>query len=102
MVNVMEGINSDSFISYKENTVKAFLITRRNFKNIIEIIKLSEKSGLKCFNQFSIENFYKRFFFDKTEYECALEIYKIIDNAYNNHRTIIYDKIQYIQNKIVH
>ena len=37
---------------------------------------------------------------DKNDMAAAKQMKKIIDNAYRNLRTLLYDEIQYLQNKI--
>lgn len=93
---------SEVFLYYKEQTIRAFLIAREYFPLFFEHAKLSEMAGLKCFFKDSVFNFEKRFLLEMNDLKCAGKIDKITMNALNNHRTIIYDKIQYIQNKIAH
>lgn len=103
MVNVMGGTkDSDAFIYYREQTIKAALISKINFDYFHDIVRLNMYAGLSCFNDNSLENFERRFLLDKDPFAAAKTIDKIIDDAYNNLRTIIYDKIQYIQNRIMH
>lgn len=101
MLNVMGGsVESDGFLYYKEQTIRAFLIARKYFPLLFAHARISESSGLRCFTGTSIENFEKRFFMGSDEISCAQTIDKITMNALDNHRTIIYDKIQFIQNQI--
>lgn len=37
---------------------------------------------------------------DKNDYQAAKQMKKYVNHAYKNVRTYIYDKIQYLQNKI--
>ena len=101
MLDVMGGsVESDGFLYYKEQTIRAFLIARKYFPLLFEHARISEMSGLKCFMENSIANFRNRFLMESDELACAQTIDRITMNALNNHRTIIYDKIQFIQNHI--
>ena len=101
MLDMMGGtVESDGFVYYKEQTIRAFLIARKYFPLFFEHAKISEMSGLGCFLKDSIPNFKNRFFMESNELECAWKIDEMTMNALNNHRTILYDKIQFIQNKI--
>ncbi len=103
MVDIMGGhINSDPFLFYREQTIKAWLISRHYFDNLFEMIRLSELSGLVCFREGSMQRFKKRFLLDRDTFAAAKKIDHLIDHSLDNFRTIIYDKIQYIQNKILH
>lgn len=103
MLDVMGGsTDSEGFMFYKEQTIRAFLIARKYFPLFFEHAQLSEMAGLKCFMKDSLLNFRNRFFLEDSELECARKIDGITMNALDNHRTIIYDKIQYIQNRILH
>lgn len=103
MVNVMGGrIESDAFTYYKEQTIKAGLISKMYFDYFYDIVRLNEYSGLCCFRDDSLVKFENRFLLDKDSFTAAKALDKIIYDAHNNLRTIIYDKIQYIQNKILH
>lgn len=103
MVNVMGGTkDSDAFIYYREQTIKAGLISKEYFDYFYDIVRLNEYSGLSCFTDDSLIKFEKRFLLDKTPFTAARAIDRIIHDSKNNLRTIIYDKIQYIQNKIMH
>ena len=37
---------------------------------------------------------------DKNDFAAAKEMKRIIDNAFENFRSFLYDEIQYLQNKI--
>ncbi len=103
MLNVMGGtIEADAFIDYKEQTIRSFLIAKKYFPMFFEEIRIAELSGLRCFNKNSLNNFETRFMLEKDDFKSAVKMNKIINYALDNHRTILYDQIQYIQNKIAH
>jgi phosphatidylinositol 4-kinase len=103
MLDVMGGnTDSDAFIDYKEQTIRSFLIAKKYFPLFFEEVRLAEIAGLRCFNKNSLKNFEDRFMLNKNSFKSALKMNKIIEYALNNHRTILYDQIQYIQNKIAH
>jgi hypothetical protein len=87
-------------LAYKEQNIRALLIARKYFPLFFEQVRLSEKSGLKCFMKDSIENFRKRFLYGLSELEVAERVERITMNALDNHRTILYDLMQAIQNDI--
>jgi|JI6StandDraft_1071083.scaffolds.fasta_scaffold400373_2 hypothetical protein len=92
--------DSEAFIAYKEQTIRALLIARKYFPLFFDHARLSEKAGLKCFMENSIPNFKQRFMTDITELEVARRVEDITMNALDNVRTILYDIIQAIQNDI--
>lgn len=101
MLNFMGGtVDSEAFLAYKEQNIRAMLIARKYFPLLFEQARLSEKSGLLCFRKDSIANFRNRFMPGLSELEVARKVEEITMNALNNHRTIIYDLIQAIQNDI--
>lgn len=51
-------------------------------------------------NSSNSQTFKQRFMPDKNDFEAAKEMNKIIEYAEKNLRTILYDEIQYLQNKI--
>ena len=59
-----------------------------------------EDSGLQCFRKESLKNLKDRFLINKTEFEAALAIQSILDDAYDKYTTNLYDAIQKFQNKI--
>ena len=104
MVNVMGRTpNSDAFMYYREQTIKAGLISKDCYDSVFDIVRLNEASGLFCFlNDQGVTNFQQRFLTELDAFKTAAKVNKMIDGAYDNLRTIIYDKIQYLQNKIMH
>jgi hypothetical protein len=101
MLNFMGGSkDSEAFLAYKEQTIRSLLIARKYAPLFLEHARLSEKAGLKCFMKNSIENFRQRFFPGLNELDVAERVEAITMNALDNHRTILYDIIQAIQNDI--
>lgn len=53
----MGGVDSEPFKFYKEQTIKAGLISRKYFDYLYEPIRLCQSSGLSCFRKGSMERF---------------------------------------------
>lgn len=93
---------SEPFIYYKEQTIKAMLITKSMYRLLYPMTVINEASGLTCFRKGSLQNFRNRFMLDKDYFDTSRRIVEITDSALNHYRTRIYDAVQYIQNKITH
>lgn len=101
MINIMGGSNkTEEFSYYKDLTIKAFLSVRKYEEHIINMVKLMENSGMKCFLPNSIEDLRKRFRLNENDLTAAKSMNKIILDAYNKLTTNIYDLIQLFQNGI--
>ncbi|KAG5439645.1 hypothetical protein PCK2_000779, partial [Pneumocystis canis] len=100
MIAVMGGNQkTQSFIWFQELCIKAFFACRPYAENIIECVTLMLDSGLPCFKGAStINNLRSRFHLDQEDHEAARIMIKLINNSYENKRTIIYDQFQAITN----
>ncbi|KAG4301029.1 hypothetical protein PCK1_002728 [Pneumocystis canis] len=102
MIAVMGGNQkTQSFIWFQELCIKAFFACRPYAENIIECVTLMLDSGLPCFKgTATINNLRSRFHLDQEDHEAARTMIKLINNSYENKRTIIYDQFQSITNGI--
>ncbi|KTW27107.1 hypothetical protein T552_02598 [Pneumocystis carinii B80] len=102
MIAVMGGNQkTQPFIWFQELCIKAFFACRPYAENIIECVTLMLDSGLPCFKgTTTINNLRSRFHLDQEEHEAARTMIKLINNSYENKRTIIYDQFQSITNGI--
>lgn len=101
MIKIMGGSNkTEEFNYYKDLTIKAFLSIRKYEEHIINMVKLMEKSGMKCFLPNSIEDLRKRFRLNENDLTAAKFMNNTIFDANDKLTTILYDKIQSIQNGI--
>ncbi|QSL66410.1 hypothetical protein MERGE_000789 [Pneumocystis wakefieldiae] len=76
-----------------------FKLTREMIANYV--LKLFLHSGLPCFKgTTTINNLRSRFHLDQEDHEAARTMIKLINNSYENKRTVIYDQFQSITNGI--
>ena len=60
------------------------------------MISLMTVSSLPCFLKNALTNLWARFVLDKNDMDAALHIKGLIDHAYDNLNTKLYDDIQYL------
>ncbi|GAO50640.1 hypothetical protein G7K_4763-t1 [Saitoella complicata NRRL Y-17804] len=102
MILVMGGsADSQPFRWFQELCVKAYLASRPYAEKIIQMVTLMLDSGLPCFKgATTINNLRDRFVLDRTERDASVWMMGLIDQAYENRRTVLYDKFQQITNGI--
>ena len=68
----------------------------------MNLIYLMYHSGFPCFKVKSMKELEKRFKLNLSSYEAARYMRDLIYDADNKLTTVIYDQIQFIQNKIAY
>jgi phosphatidylinositol 4-kinase A len=97
MIKIIGGTKeSEPFQNYVNLTIKSFLAIRKFHQHIFNMIKLMTQSTLDCFNPNSMKNLKERFLLSMNDFEAAAQMRKLIDHAYDNLNTVIYDDIQYL------
>jgi len=100
MVLVMGG-NKDTqpFRWFEELCIKAFLASRPYADQIIQCVKPMLDSGLPCFKgEATIHHLRDRFALERTESEAARHMTHLINQSYENRRTVLYDQFQKVTN----
>ena len=100
MIQIMQGTHSESYATFVDLTIRAFLACRDNMEKLLDPVVLMFDSGLDCFRENSIRNFIERFKLELNEDEAANFMKGLINDAENNWRTNLYDFIQKKQNNI--
>ncbi|EPY49472.1 phosphatidylinositol kinase [Schizosaccharomyces cryophilus OY26] len=102
MIAVMGGNNkTQPFQWFQELCVKAFLASRPYAKSICQAVEIMLDSSLPCFKgQLSITHTLERFALDMNERQAANHMLHLIDQSYNNKRTLMYDQFQKATNGI--
>lgn len=101
MLAVMGGsTDHQSFKSFQELCIKAFLASRQYCEKLSQIVQLMMDSGLPCFKPESVRHFRERFVLDRTEREAADFMRGLIKTSYSSHSTGIYDQFQLLTNGI--
>ena len=101
MIEIMGGHKRcEPFRMYVDHTIRAFLAVRKYQDLIINLVELITHSTLGCFNARSMQQLRDRFMAEKNDYQAAKAMKQLINQAYKNLRTYLYDKLQYAQNKI--
>jgi len=101
-VDVMGGIESDTFTYFKLQLLKGFMALRKHVDSIVYILQIMmEGSDLPCFENFDIKEFRDRFKEKSTDKECMNKIEHLIDNSYDNWRIVQYDNFQKMTNNIM-
>ena len=75
---------------------------REHYDEFKNLVKLMYYSGFPCFKIVSLQKFEERFKLDLTTLESALYMRSLIARAHDKWTTNIYDKIQFMQNKIAY
>jgi phosphatidylinositol 4-kinase len=95
MAELMDGVNSDLYKWFEEMCVRGYLAVRDHAEDFYNIANLMMDSPLGCFKPTSMQELRSRFALDKSERDAALTMLGLIQNAYNNVTTNVYDQIQW-------
>ena len=74
---------------------------REHYIEFHNLIQLMYYSGFPCFKEQSLQKLEERFRLDLNVLEAANHMRNLINNAHDKWSTKFYDRIQYLQNKIV-
>jgi phosphatidylinositol 4-kinase len=98
MVLVMGGQHSDGYKLFTELTVRAFLAIRPHAEQIIQTAHLMLGTELPSFQgEPTIGRLRQRFALDLNEKQAAEYMRGVINNAYENRRSTLYDRFQKYQ-----
>lgn len=100
-MTVLLGGSTDapSFQWFMELCVKGYLAIRPYMDQFVALVALMLDSKLPCFRGNTLMPFMARMQPQLTERAAALHIMKVIQDCYQHKRTIMYDMIQYAQNR---
>ncbi|GAA6000790.1 1-phosphatidylinositol 4-kinase STT4 [Rhodotorula paludigena] len=95
MVVLMGGRDSVGFRNFRELTVKAFLAARPFAQSIVDTVGLMLAAEFPSFKgEPTLERLMARFRPELSEKDAAAYMSGVIDNAYENKRSIVYDEFQ--------
>lgn len=86
---------------YVTNTIQAYLAVREHYQEFLNLISLMFYSGFPCFKEQSLLKLEERFQLNLSVLEAGNHMRHLIENAHDKWTTKFYDRIQYLQNKIV-
>jgi phosphatidylinositol 4-kinase len=93
---------AEAYQLYVTKTVQAYIAVRQHYPIFRNLIQLMHLSGFPCFKEQSLQKLEERFRLDlQTDLDAANHMRTLIDNAHDKWSTKFYDRIQYLQNKIV-
>jgi phosphatidylinositol 4-kinase A len=93
---------AEAYQLYVTKTVQAYIAMRQHYPIFRNLIQLMHLSGFPCFKEQSLQKLEERFRLDlQTDLDAANHMRTLIDNAHDKWSTKFYDRIQYLQNKIV-
>jgi phosphatidylinositol 4-kinase len=99
MVTLMGGRDSVGFRQFSELTVKAFLACRPYGQAVVDTSGLMLAAEFPSFKgEPTMTRLAERFRLDLTETDAAITMKGVIENAYENPRSIVYDYFQELQN----
>ena len=98
----MMDIIGHRFDEFRDLAIRGFLAVRQQTDSLMAIFELMLGSDLPCFKRGaeSLHEMRKRFVPDASEIEAAKHFKGIVDNAVENTRTTLYDKIQKMKEDI--
>lgn len=97
----MGGFRSEAFNFFVTRVVQGFLAVRRYSEEFVNLTELMHYSGFPCFKPPSLTNLEWRFRKDLDDFQAAIYMKGLIEHARTTWTTVIYDLVQYKQNKIV-
>jgi len=102
MLELMGGVESETFAYFIDTVVRGFLIARRLETPLLSTIAAFADSGLPCFmhRDDNLATLRERFLPDKTDLQASDHMKRLILDAANKWTTKMYDGIQKLQNNI--
>eukprot|EP00347_Sterkiella_histriomuscorum_P009815 403339780 len=92
---------AEAYQLFVTKTIQAYLAVREHAREFKTLVTLMIYSGFPCFKEHSLQKLEERFRLDLNTLEAANHMRAIIQHAHDKWSTNFYDKIQYLQNKIV-
>ncbi|KAG9396427.1 Phosphatidylinositol 3- and 4-kinase [Carpediemonas membranifera] len=100
MIDMLDGPDSPLFMEFMELCVLAFLALRRNYLDLVGLVRPMLKSSLPCFKVDSVRNLLDRLALGATDLEATRFMRDRIRESFDCLSTNVYDRFQAWQNNI--
>uniref|UniRef100_A0A7S3ISH5 PI3K/PI4K catalytic domain-containing protein n=1 Tax=Strombidium inclinatum TaxID=197538 RepID=A0A7S3ISH5_9SPIT len=92
---------------YMQKTIQGYLAVREHHREFMNLVELMIYSGFPCFKPIALQTLQQRFkkegpYACQNQFEAALHMKSVIEDAHDKWTTTVYDMIQYKQNKIAY
>ena len=92
---------------FVQKTIQGYLAVREHHREFMNLVELMIYSGFPCFKPISLQTLQQRFrkegdYACTNQFEAAIHMKQVIEDAHDKWTTTVYDMIQYKQNKIAY